>query len=362
MRFLAAALLLATTVATSAQIVGPERTYGPYARPLFDNDGPALAIGRRGILLAWSEIENSQAQIRMAMLDRNAHLVSSIVTLPATGATVPAVSTDGTSFFLAYLKDNGTWGLPIDAAGQPNGTPRRYGSSPMSKPPLVWDGTSYLLWTADEVIAIAPDGSIRFRAVTEPPEAVAADGEIAFAWRKKIETKIPGRCPWPPGMCAPIGTRVTYDISWAVGGDRAGTEVVGDTLVSPPAIASSDGDVVIAWTLSKELMYLVVGHELVGVPADVDGNVPTGLACSGGECLIAYGTQSGDVHALLFSTGDFTLVDLLPIATSERRETTPRVLAIGPGRFLVTYLSDASDKRFAGRIVTLDPSKRRSVR
>lgn len=358
----AAALVLA-----AATIVWPEeQSYGPYLRP--DDGRHALAVARSGVLLAWSEREKpfAPARIRVALLSRGAQLISPISILPVSRESAdgirPAVASDGTNFFVAFIEDDAprrqTFGVVVHGAtGLPVGAPVPYGersSASNLTVPLLFDGAAYRLRTADaQTLALAPDGTVL--GATTMPSAVAADGTaITLGLRTMLICTMPGGGPF---RCSRFETR--YEITWT--GAQSGSHVTG---FSPPllAVAPAGNQFAIAWGGS------VIGYVLTGggsqiVASDNNLTETPSIDCDGQRCVLAYGTGRGDVHAIVFAPVRGAIPELLRIATSPRTEHNPVVRSLGGGRFLVTYESDeVLDRRLAGRIVTFEIPKTRAVR
>lgn len=352
-------LLLALLLAVSPV----EQSYGPYARPANGGDA-AIAPARGAALLAWSEAY----RIRVGLLDWRGRLSSATDELPLTNerafATAPAAAFDGRSFLVTWNERTSagdqTIGMLFDLDGAPMGTPQRYGrAGVVNNPPplrLVWDGTSYRLWTGLDELRIARDGTILSANASAAPQSVtAANGTVATVSGKAT----PGIfCSALVIICS------TYSVTWTAG-PRSGSYFVrrdATRIVSPAAIAAAGDTFAIAWSLPSEINYAITGGPANYFATTSDTTVAPGLACDDEQCLLAY-AQSGDVHALVFPIDRPYSSEMLTIAASERYELAAQVHLLGPGRFLVTYRSDGVDgHRLNSRIVTFDTPRRRSMR
>jgi hypothetical protein len=367
---IACAILLAASV--RAQTLSVEQSYGPYVRPDRGIDH-SVASARSGALLAWSEIDtDGYARIHIGLLDDHAQLISPITILPAEAGDrhdfAPSVATDGTSFFVAWVerirgRDLQLMGVPVDARGSA-GAPRTYGSvanvalTPVSSE-VIWDGASYQVSGAANAFTIARDGTLlgtsnrKTGSVMNPETGVVASATITT---KPIFG--------PPG-CSFFHCRQTnteYDLVWTAG-PKTGTFFIGyDDPVSAPAIAVSGDRFVIAWTTAHGAGYFVTGDGGNHVWGEADITVKPGLDCDDEKCVLAYGSTSGDVHALAFPVAQLFGPAMLPIAATERLERAPQVRALGGQRFLVSYRSDDGGQRLNGRVVAFPSSKRRSTR
>lgn len=357
--------------------VGPgEETYGPYIRPT-RGETHAMAVAHNRVLLAWSEIDpvTNRARIRIALLDSRGRRVGSITAFPATRATAdavaPSVATDGERFFVAWLEYDRvqqTMGVVVDASGAPIGTPRPYGPEQVisvqpSLPYVVWDGTSYQLWGSLSQLwgsvsahILTPDGEIRpgERPVGRP-SAVGSAHTFGYVGTKV--TPIYTGC-WL-FRCQKIGER--YDVVWAAGAE-SGTHDAGSLPISPVSMTPAGERFAVAWTGHLSVSFLLTGGTFHSIWAQPDMSVAPGIACDATDCVLAYGTASGDVQAVTFPIDQPHQTSMFTVAASERQEGAPQVHAIRDGRFLVTYRSDQGTARLAGRVVTLGESKRRAVR
>ncbi len=341
-------------------VISPtEQSYGPYSRPERGTQ-QALAVGSNGTLLAWSE--NSEApRIRIALLDSRAQLISGIATLSlatdGAEAYAPAVAFNGESFLVAWIEryrgGERISSVVVDGSGTPVSPVRTHGfvHTEDVTPLIVWDGAAW------QVL----EGRATYAAATK-------NGVFATAQWKATS------------LFSPCGIRICpvrayrWDVAWTAG-DKSGTEQVGDEwpvgkMGTPPPgsldIAPAGNDFAVAWATSLGIGYLFTSSTRSNtIPAFVDDDVAPGLACDDEHCLIAFGTRSGDVQAIVVETGEVHNVELLTITATARKEHSPRVHSLSAGRFLVSYLSDqtAADQRINGRIVDLaPPARRRAVR
>lgn len=354
---LLALLLLTTTL--SAQWVSPvEESYGPYARPQ-RGGRHALAAGSSGILLAWSETVGGAPRIRIGLLDTHAQLISGIATLPVAAegaeAYAPAVAFNGESFLVAWVEQyrggEKIRSIAVDGRGVPVATPQTHGfvRVPDVTPLIVWDGAAW------QVLEGSPIG-VQAAAMNDGVRATTT-----LARTMLFRSCFLLRCEY-------YGNR--WDVAWTAGIRSGAEQLAGDwptgtTPVAMTNIAAAGDDFAVTWASSRGIGYRFTSPSRANtVHAFVDDGVAPGLACDDERCLIAYGTLSGDVHAIVFETSDLRGPQLLTITATERKEHSPLVHHLGSGRFLVSYLSDqkAADQRINGRIVSFGPARRRAVR
>lgn len=314
--------MLALTLALVVWVSPIEQSYGPFARTPIG--GPhALAVSRDAMLLAWSEIDPGtfQARIHLGLLDHGARLTSPIAVVPLTRehvhAVEPEVTSDGTSFRVTYFEGAQLLAVDVDAAG------------------------------AGAVVG-EPRAALAREAV--PPATVT--------WRVVPIYKSCG-----PSWCLiRVGER--YELVWSAS-PLHGVFDAGVERVSAIAIAAANQHVVFVWSTPTAVNWLLSSGESFATAGSVSIMAPPAVACNAKECVVAYGTTSGDVHAASFEIDQPFRVMHVVVNASERHEHSPQVHALPSGKFLVSYWSDViydyGDHRIAGRLVSFGSPKRRSV-
>jgi hypothetical protein len=311
MHALALLVLMATVGST-------EQSYGPY-RPPARGDAHSIAVARNRMLLAWSEIpsDSGRAAIHIALLNSQGRLVGSIHTIPAARATAdalePVVTSTATGFTVTWRESDATpqiMSLSVDAAGVPIGTP--------------------------QVIERRPrQGS---RALLRVGVGLALG-------------------------CANCGPLVPhYFIDWT-NGSRKGTYDTGKELIHAIGVTRDGEPLAVVWSVPRAVVFFVPDRGTGSVWAEAEFSAAPGIACDATDCVIAYGSASGDVHGITFPVQHPTWTSVFTIAASERRERAPQVHLLRDGRFFVTYQSDGVGGRMlSGRLVSLDETKRRAMR
>lgn len=347
-----APLLLASliTVRAAAQIIEPnELTYGPF-EPGPREHSFAIGIAPHGMLLVWSEVdqETRRAAIHTGLLNFDAQLIGPINKLPAARTflhnTTPAVTTDGKSFFVAWVDRHPYYhtptrvsGLQTDLLGAATEGPRIFGDSYAgSTPSLVWDGISYRLHA---------DGHRRV-----PFANGQANGFVD--WFPIVPEKICPTCG-PPFAHSEPAYRLDWGIlshKWLRSGRFTDTGYTGVA----PAVAADGHDLLIVWTTPKGLSGLRVTDGVEGkqFKAGYPINPETSPAISGS--LVVY-ENDGDIYGSMVE-GD-TFGEPFPISTGRDRDTLPKVYGFGNGRYLVAYVREhfASWVSLVGRFVTTEP-------
>lgn len=310
--------MLALTLAALVWVSPVEQNLGPFShRP---GDPHAIAVSRDAMLLAWSEIDltTSRSHIHIALLNHDARAIAPIRIVPlvngAVDASQPEITSDGISFRVTYLEGWLWFAVEVDAAGVP--------SEPRS---------------------IAPRGS----------NSSSASASWHLTW-------IPS-CHW--NRWCWTGTW-RYDLVWSAGG-LTGVYETGSERVSGIATAAIDGRAVFAWRNLMSVNWLLSTGETFSIGTNADDLATPAIACNANDCVVAYGTRSGDVHAASFELAHPYRVLSFVVNASERREHTPQVHALPTGTFLVSYDSDAPygyiDHRVGGRLVSVGPVKRRAA-
>lgn len=355
------ALLLFLTVPLFAQVVDQnELTYGPI------EGGPrdpsfSITVANHGLLLAWSEVdpETRLSSIRVGILDFNAQLVGEIRTIPArvanVHATTPVVATDGTNFLVVWLERHQytyaarrVAGVFLDAAGDPVGPMRLFGSATSTPPSLIFEGGVYRLYN-DATFTIAPDGSTRM------DSSPAASRRVPFAtsemhgwvrWTNRSDTVCFIRC----------GSEPFYELTWNVfsesGSHFRGLRENGYSGPAPAVIASGT-HLLIIWTTPRGLAAIPFEDGETGRIFRLQYPVAEGSPSAAGS-LVVFEQKNGDIYGSIIADGDFGVP--FAISTGVENDTLPRVYKIGD-RYLVTYLREhyPGVVSLVGRFVTISP-------
>lgn len=368
---MATPLLLALVLA-QVWVSPVEQSYGPYLAPATGAE-PALVASRNGVLLAWSELDpiTRRAEIRTGVLDFNGRLISEVRTLPTwqagAEATSPVVATNGESFAVAWLEsqrsmrvaavplavDGSRTAEPLSTGyftGYPEGTPT---------PPIVWNRDAYVV----DGHAFDVAGNEVFPANAIPPHLRFASGDamIGMTWSTLPERR---SCFIHGCGLLPAEFVVTWEIARELRQTTASEKYPyywPDTRV---VTAGDDDELAIVWRSPTALTGIRVVNgawqSKFNISKDADAPAPDGIAFDGERWLVVF-TRGDDVWGAFV---DRTARDAtpFPIATSARHESDAQVIAIAPGRFLVSYATNlgAGDHRFAGRVVLTEaPGKRR---
>jgi len=311
--------MLPLTLALLVWVSPLEQTYGPYVGPY--SDPHAIAVSRDAMLLAWSEVDptTSKARIHFGLLDFGARLISPIVVVPLTRAGVdalrPEVTSDGAAFRITYMEGGQLYAIDVDAAGE----------------------------------AATPPQPVAGRGNEEPPGTAI--------WRR---TPIYSGCFL--FHCRLIGWK--NELVWSGAGVN-GVFDAGDGFVGPVAITAARDRVSFAWASGGAIHWLFTSGESASIPASATVTTAPAFACGAQECVVAYGTTSGDVHAVSFEIDQPFNAMPVVVNASERWEHAPQVHALPGNMFLVSYASDATydttNHRIAGRVLSNGPVKRRAV-
>jgi len=159
----------------------------------------------------------------------------------------------------------------------------------------------------------------------------------------------------------PVESR--YDLVWSAT-DANGVLRTTAEKPSDVAIAAAGTKAVFAWTTPASVHWLLSTGETYAIETSPVIPTPPAVACNAKDCVVAYATSSGDLHAASFEIAHPYRVLSFVVNASERREHAPQVHALPTGQFLVSYDSDGyalSDHRVGGRIVSVGPVKRRAV-
>lgn len=380
MRVAVLALLLAT-VAAHAQWVSPvEQVYGPYT-PSALGSQPALAASRNGVLLAWSEVDpvDKLTYIHTGLLDFNARLITPIRRLPQFAskgiAWSPNVATDGEGFFVAWNEPVGTplfAGIALDRNAASIGAPQLVGSanSTTTKPLAGWNGTAYFSG-ADSFPVTFDRAGTPGAVLPFVPAGFRYSASGALFGLTSTSNRAERRCSWGFGWRC-IDYPAQLQVKWTLRRDSGTrTDSFTATHYAPFVLtAGNERDTALVWRGETNPADTIRGIRLVNgtfestfvlstSPYVVP--VPEAIAFDGERWLLVM-TVNGDVSGAFIDRGGAAF-PTFPITTGARVESRAQVLALGGGRFLVTYDSDLpGDHRIAGRIVmTGEPAKRRAI-
>ena len=347
-------------------VLGPEESYGPYARSIADGQ-PAFAVSRNGILMAWGEQIAIRGRIHVGLLDFNARLVSPIAIIPS-GETDHALTvtaaTDGTSFLVVYTAISNytlrVYAQVVDSTGRLAGASRELHVSDLTKPlKVIWNGTQYIVWSGETAFAIDRDGTVAASGPFTTPAAIAAVNGVVTTADWRITRTCVG---WYGFWC--VRFHETHELTWT-SPNSSGSALV-DPPIGPIALGTNGAQSLAAWSDG----YGIIVMELDDKQPNKWGVIPPAgaahglsVACDALECLVVSSTTVSEIYGFVFDLRQRRPSGVFAITTSPRGERFPQVHALGNGHFLVAYLSDAAgDFRIAGRIVTTRTSKQRVVR
>lgn len=356
----------------AAQWVSPvEQTYGPYGRAAGDS-GPALAGARGGVLLAWSEIDpiTRVSSIRTGVLDSDGRLTTELTTLPTftagASATNVHVATDGETYFVCWLEKEISWhvvGILVDAQGRPASALMSFGhlQTQESSVLLVWTGDSYFLWAGGELSSIRREGTFATASGVLAPDAAYASRNtlVGIDW-SSTDTHI--GCNFGRPGCAQIPA--IFKLQWTiVHPDRTDQKSREFNHYSTGVVVDGDErEMAVAWDTADSLSgaRIVDGALKPGFRVNGGKAVPDSIAFDGERWLITF-EKGGNVFGAFIERGTREATPFA-IASSLRHESRSHAYVIAPGRFLVSYTSDEDgDLRFAGRVVTPAPPRRRPL-
>ncbi|HVG23824.1 MAG TPA: hypothetical protein VND45_06700 [Thermoanaerobaculia bacterium] len=346
-----------------------EQTYGPFARPQ-SGAGHAIAAARSGALLVWNENDaTGRARVHVGLIDANGTLISPVSVLPALVASrdarMPAVATDGESFFVAWeevFNDEQTVGIAVGADGIPIGEPRALGAPTYTfdnvyEPTRVtWLGDSYAVrGDSNRPVRVDAAGNVLETFSGPVTMAVGADGSRAYAELRVISTPT-GNFPGIPGF------RTEYTIVWSAGA-KVGSQFFGQQPVSAPVVAAAGNDFVMMWTAAGMVHYQLASTGLRYTHnAGVDASARPQLVCSATRCIAAYGTRANDVQGFTFDPANPFERAPFVAASSGRAESEPQVVMFSDSRGLISYRSAGNGETLAGRTIRFARPKHRAAR
>jgi len=386
------ALLLAASV-----VVGPEIATDPLPprSPVRQAATPAVAMAHdiHGTAIVWtSEDSHGTSMIFFARLDETAHIVGSVHELSKSALVddvTPslAASPTGEGFVLAYLEiaSSGTNAvfnrLDADLQTSPQFVLTAIGAD--EPPPVVRSGTSTWIAASGLLWRMRTDGSLEPSIATG---VLAADMTAATEWPVLVgEDRIRSAnyvCSSQPGCaidggpfrgscyesCRVYAYTVALEIM-ALNGASTIENFDFDSFAQPAIAGDGHAVVVVRFDGDQQNRGSVVAQTgstsiAVGTVLPDSGATRPDIAFDGERYLIVWRSAvaigNHDIEgASIDAAGN---VASFPIAGSSADERDPAVLAVGRGRFLVTYDKiDGAERRLAGRFVEF-PTRERAVR
>lgn len=351
-----------------------EQSYGPYARP--ERGGKhSLATARGNVLLAWSEKnETGHARVHVVLLDASGRAISPIRVLPALtpsrDALVPAVGTDGVSFFVVWEEVLGmqqTVGMALGPDGEPLGAPQRLGadvpilSNNYESARVHWTGDAWAVLTGTKnAIGVGPDGSL----LGPLPAAVAAVTANGTVGRVSAT-----RSAVPSGFGRPgngTSTSFFYLVSWSAGSRGGSTQLPLNVELSTPYMTAAGEQFLIVFATNQTIHYRLTSETQTRyLSVDVDPFAHPRAACNATHCIVTYANRRNDVEGFVL---DHTRPELAPMrfiaAATADVEREPEVSMTTKSRALLTWRSTRADggEHLVGRTLQLGPTKQRTVR
>jgi hypothetical protein len=369
---LAAALLLATA---TAPVVGPEIASTPIPIYAFPPPGPAapLAVDGNSFLLAFTTNDGGRARTVVTRLDAQAHAIAGAsreipVTDPAHDAVLPSVAVAPNGYFVAQTEI----ALPgafvvvwhLDRNLNPDPAPfailnkSMSGVAPTSG--LVRVDGNRVFVISDDLIAEHELGGARVRLMRGPfavADAYVAGGTLATAG---VDTAPLTR------QCFFTCFSVPQHFDALVSFDTVEPIRMSFDFYSPNGIAAAGDDTTMLYVLvgpnwMEFLRYDRLGRHQIDFtpqpfgPILLNDSPQRPSVATDGTRFVAVWRIAGqsDQHAIgaaaIDRDGTVTPIAIPNLAD----ETRPFVLAAGPNRFLVSYLSrHDGEYRIAGRFIT----------
>lgn len=353
MRVIAA---LALFVCTAAGAQTAEVVYGPFEPG--PRDRAAVAVAAHGMLVAWSEIDPGRrvATIHTALHDFDARRIGPIHTIPSTRANVhastPAIATDGSRFFVAWLERDRYAPAPQDVAGalvDGTGMPLRgsesFGAALAGTPSLIWNGLVYRLFGAGNH-DVSTVGDVRIVSFGVTPQRVPFANPDANGWIDWSNERV--RPTQPPcfSFCGGgLPPRPEYGLDYAMlTGDwiRTGRLRYNGSFGSAPVVAMNGNDLVILWSNPQGLQAQRIDDGDAGATFNlIDMRIADAVLSMAGS-LIVFEYQY-DIYGVLLTGGAFG--PIFPISNgADDFDTLPLVTAAGPDRYLVTFLREGGNR------------------
>jgi hypothetical protein len=357
MRVIAAALALFVCTTAGAQTVDPsELIYGPFEPG--PRDRAAVAVAAHGMLVAWSEIDPGSrvATIHTALHDFDARRIGPVHSLPSTRANVhaytPAIATDGSRFFVAWLERDRHATTPRDVAGalvDGSGMPLRgsegFGAAVAGARSLIWNGLDYRLFgTGNHAVSTAGDMRIVSFGVT--PQRVAFANPDANGWIDWSNERVRPLQPPCISFCGGgFPPRPEYVLDYAIlTGEwiRSGRLRYTGSFGSAPVVAMNGNDVLMLWTNPQGLQAQRIDDGEAGTTFNLMDKRIADAVLSMAGLLIVFEYQY-DIYGVLLNGGAFG--PIFPISNgADDFDTLPLVTAAGPERYLVTFLREAESR------------------
>lgn len=322
MRAVAALVLLLLTIHANAG----ETTFGPFVTGPRDPSF-AVAFGSEGMLAAWSQLDpaSNVALIHTALFDLDGNRIGPIHKLPTVGlgvpATSPAITTDGTSFFVAWIERDpyrysgrSDAGVFTDGTGQPIEKPRRLGAASTVTPAVIWDGVEF-----------------RFH---EKSQRVPFATPWVNGWVDWASYQPPIHC----GMtCYGPPERPLYILHWSVISHdwiRSGKFQARGYLAAGPAVTAQEDDLLLVWSSPSGLEALRIVDGFAGTTFSLPNPIAADVTPAMAGSLVVF-EKKNDIYGSIVDGDRF--IQPFVITDTEEHEGSPRVYQIGERRYLVTY-------------------------
>jgi hypothetical protein len=341
-RSAAVALLLATPVFAGEPFIGDEQLFHPDGRP----SGLVLAASPQATLLAWNEGDRVKARSRGVTLDLGS------------GSDV-AVATDGSDFLIAWQEPTRIAGVRWSNPAATLELVRFLSGTPVTNlaPRVVWDGTRFIVFAASEPAAAAAAAN---------GVAIATTVTSTGAYYACIPSGLSHYCRTFPAY---------YQLDWSVRGSASplqkySLQQTGYSSPYLPGMAAGRDDFLIAWKSVASIDGVRLNRDgsragYFGIPIahPLTGQRGPQIAFDGTRYLVVFDTvdASGDIWGAIVEPGGTYIASPFVIAGSGAQELGPSVAALGPDRFVVSYVKDAVT--IAMRTISFsEPARRRAVR
>ena len=343
----------ALTLLCFAFTINADQIHGPFEPGPVDR-AAAIAVAPHGMLMAWSEIDPGAtvAVIHTALLDFDARRVGPIHRLPTHGqrmhATRPAIATDGTNFFVAWVERDRygdtprvVAGLLTDGAGKPLQQPSWLGDPVRGAPSLVWNGLEYRLYSSN-TYRISTAGEVSLYEWGEVSQRLPFANPMANGWLDWSNE--PGRL-----FVAPV-----YILDWAIISRnfiRSGQIRERGYNGFAAAVAVDGDDLLFVWGGPRGLKAArVIDGETGRIFERDDPRAVLATPALAGSLVVF--DQLGDIYGA-FIDGD-AIGETFPISEGEEWDSAPRVYITGEGRYLVTFVreGDGPDIHLMNNFVT----------
>jgi hypothetical protein len=371
------ALLFAAATNSATPMVGPEIASAPI--PVFTGPPPSapaapLVADGNGFLLAFTLSRGVRMRSIVTRLDAQAQAVAGATReLPVTDAnndaTMPSIAVAPNGYFAVQTEIGprgallAVWHLDRNLSPDPApfGVFPKSVAGPAPSPGFVRVDGNRVIVIADDLIVEYDLGGTLLRMTRAPfaaGDALFAGGALVTAGAESVPTVpcsfLPGPCGLPPRFDALVGFDGTDAIRLSY------------RFYSPNGIAAaSDGStllyVLVAQSSMAFLRYDALGRrpidlapQLFGAWAANDASQRPSVAADGVRFvavwhIVGQNGQRAIAAAAIDRDGTVTPIAIPNLGD----ETRPFVLAAGPNRFLVSYLSGSDGEyRVAGRFIT----------